>query len=224
MHLVSGYMIVLNEAPFVHHAVASIVDKVDELLVMDCGSTDETMSLLTELRLLHPKLTVIRQAQEGSRYSDEWREPARRNLCLSLLRHDWFLTIDGDEYLEADNDLFRRLNAPARLNVVNIVPGGSFLVSHQRPDYYRRYSPDPHIRFAQRRGCRYTETPLHCFPVGFDESQIVCPDWTLIWHYNAAYKQLGLLYQHNPEEFTTEEYRAVAPIPLDYGISRNDPV
>lgn len=215
MHLVSGYMLVLDEAPFIVNSVRSLLPHVDELLVMDCGSTDETLRLLAELRLTNQKLQVLSCPQQSGRYSTAWNEPYRRNLCLSLLKHDWFLTIDGDECLEADVDLFRQIEQPALINVVNLLPDGKFLVSHRKDSYFRSYSPDLHIRFANRRDWRYSEELLHCKLIRLDTKE---PFGTnvpaLIWHYNAAYKPLGLLYQHAFGEFVTEAYNAVAPYPI----------
>ena len=215
MHPVSGYMMVLNEAPFLRHSVGSLLPHVDELFVMDCGSTDETLSLLRELCFLHPQIRVLVSPQSGGRCSVEWDEPGRRNYCLSQLLYDWTLTIDGDEYLEAESQLFRLSEFPIKLNVVNLVSGHRHIVSAQEGAGRRRFSPDYHVRYFNRSGCQYSPEPLHCEVVDRDDlvvEGVFAPG--TIWHYHAFYKSRCVVFQTEPEKFELADLTATPPIEL----------
>ena len=87
-------MIVRNEAPRIVRALSSISHCVDELVVMDTGSTDATVSL-------------ARSA--GARVGHfDWCDDfaAARNAALALADADWNVVIDADEWIaEAGIDL-----------------------------------------------------------------------------------------------------------------------
>lgn len=212
MHPVSGYMLVLNEAPFIRYSIASLLPQVDELLVMDCGSTDETVSLVKEFCLLYPKVRLVEAPQKGGRYSAEWDEPSRRNYCLGRLAHDWVLTIDGDEYLDAEPQLFRFCDYPIKLDVVNLVPGRRHIVFAQEGETRRRFSPDYHVRFFNAAQSYYSPEPLHCQVI--DQDGVVEGSYGpgTIWHYNAFYKLRGVMLETEPERFELADLTAVPPL------------
>ena len=80
-------MIVRNEAPRIVRALASVSHCVDEMVVLDTGSTDATVSL-------------ARSA--GARVGHfEWCDDfaAARNAALALADADWNVVIDADEWI-----------------------------------------------------------------------------------------------------------------------------
>jgi tetratricopeptide (TPR) repeat protein len=80
-------MIVKNEAALLPRCLASVVDVVDELVVVDTGSTDDTRSIA---------------ANFGARVSTfAWCDDfaAARNASLALATGDWVLVLDADEVL-----------------------------------------------------------------------------------------------------------------------------
>jgi glycosyltransferase involved in cell wall biosynthesis len=93
-------MIVRNEAKNLERCLRSIRDLVDEVVLVDTGSTDETVAIARRL---------------GARVFDEpWRNDfsLHRNRSLDLCRGKWILVIDGDEVLADEGDLREVLRGP----------------------------------------------------------------------------------------------------------------
>lgn len=82
-------MIVRDEARFLPGCLASIEGVVDEIVVLDTGSTDETMSIAEQ----HGAVTA----------SDDWRNDfaEARNAALAHATGDYVLVLDADERLSA---------------------------------------------------------------------------------------------------------------------------
>jgi glycosyltransferase involved in cell wall biosynthesis len=85
---ISLCMIVRNEAANLSRCLASVDEVVDEIVVVDTGSTDGTKEVARRF---------------GSRVFDfPWRDDfaAARNFGLEQATGDWVLVLDADEYLE----------------------------------------------------------------------------------------------------------------------------
>jgi glycosyltransferase involved in cell wall biosynthesis len=89
---VSAAIIVRDEERCIARCLASISESVDEIIVMDTGSTDRTMQIVQQF----PKVKL---------YTYEWDEDfaAARNRCLTYVTSDWVICIDADEYLLAED-------------------------------------------------------------------------------------------------------------------------
>lgn len=112
---VSLCMIARDEEACIGRAIKSVLALVDEILVVDTGSRDNTR--------------IIAEGY-GARVLDHtWRDDfsAARNVALAAATSDWILVLDGDEYLQGIRPLeFQRLLAdPA-------VAGYKVLVTGQR--------------------------------------------------------------------------------------------
>ena len=83
---VSLCMVVLNEAENLKHCFQHIGNVMDEILILDTGSTDNTAD---EARALGAQVFLY-----------EWDEnfSNARNILLEKARNDWVLWMDGDEY------------------------------------------------------------------------------------------------------------------------------
>ncbi|PKL75071.1 MAG: hypothetical protein CVV27_17270, partial [Candidatus Melainabacteria bacterium HGW-Melainabacteria-1] len=81
-------MIVRNEAPVLATALASIREIADEIIVVDTGSSDETMAIAAA----EPKVRLSQLP---------WRNDfaTARNASLDLASGDWILVLDADEEL-----------------------------------------------------------------------------------------------------------------------------
>ena len=82
-------MIVKNEAHFLARCLDAVKDHVDEIIIVDTGSTDETRAIA---------------AQYTDRiYDFEWCDDfaAARNHALEQASGDWILVLDADEWMEA---------------------------------------------------------------------------------------------------------------------------
>jgi tetratricopeptide (TPR) repeat protein len=84
---ISLCMIVRNEERFLSGALASLRDAVDEICIVDTGSTDGTIAVAESF---------------GARVtSAEWRDDFgwARNQALAMARHAWIFVLDADEEL-----------------------------------------------------------------------------------------------------------------------------
>jgi tetratricopeptide (TPR) repeat protein len=95
--LLSAALIVRNEERHIERCLTSIRDLVDEMVVVDTGSTDRTPELAEAL---------------GARVSEfPWCDDfaAARNVALERCRGRWILYIDADEAVRPEPDARRRL-------------------------------------------------------------------------------------------------------------------
>ena len=102
-------MIVRNEAESIARCLLSAKSAVDEMIVLDTGSTDATMAIARDL---------------GAKVFEwAWRDDfaAARNEALSHSTADWNLILDADEWLVGDGHLLRQAAQREHLS------GGGFL-------------------------------------------------------------------------------------------------
>ncbi|WP_028987880.1 glycosyltransferase [Thermicanus aegyptius] len=92
-------MIVKNEADCIARCLESAGPLVDEIIVVDTGSTDGTDAIC---RSLGAKVFSFR-------WNDDFSEA--RNYSLSLAQGEWILWLDADEEIEASPDELRELTA-----------------------------------------------------------------------------------------------------------------
>ncbi len=85
---ISGAIVTLNEEANIERAVRSL-HFCDEVVVVDCGSTDRTCRIAESL---------------GSRVIEsEWRGYAKqKNFCARAAANDWIFSIDADEEVSAE--------------------------------------------------------------------------------------------------------------------------
>jgi len=103
----SACMIVKNEERFIARCLQSIKDAVDEIIIVDTGSTDKTVE--------------IAQSFGAKVYHHPWRNDfsEARNHSLSHASGEWALYIDADETLEqSDIPLLHELLNDASYNAI----------------------------------------------------------------------------------------------------------
>src|SRR5262245_32906226 len=132
--LLSACLIVKNEEKFLDRCLASLDGLVDEIVVVDTGSTDRSKEIA---------------AAHRARLEDfPWRGDfaAARNHALGLARGEWILYIDADEHV--------RPTSPGRLRSQLSDPGcvGYHVLLHPRPGFtpyweMRLFRNAPLIRF-----------------------------------------------------------------------------
>jgi len=132
--LLSACLIVKNEEKFLDRCLRSLDGLVDEMVVVDTGSTDRTREIA---------------AAHGARLDEfPWREDfaAARNHALGLARGRWILYIDADEHV--------RPASGAGLRTQLSLPGYAAhqVLLHPRPGFtpyweLRLFPNDPLIRF-----------------------------------------------------------------------------
>jgi glycosyltransferase involved in cell wall biosynthesis len=89
MHPISAFIITKNEETRLSKAILSIKDLVDEIIVIDSGSTDGTVALAKSLG--------------AKTIYNEWAGyVAQKSFGENLCKHKWILNIDADEELSKD--------------------------------------------------------------------------------------------------------------------------
>lgn len=142
---ISATIITLNEEQNISACLASL-DFVDEIIVLDSGSSDKTRDICSS----HPKVRFVHQEWLG--YGGQ------KNRAAKLAINDWILNIDADEQVseqlrasieEADFSSF----SAARMARENYF--GKQWIRHCG------WYPDYTVRLYDRRICRFSERAVH---------------------------------------------------------------
>jgi glycosyltransferase involved in cell wall biosynthesis len=207
MPSISLCMIVKDEGQYLRQCLDSVNGLVDEIIVVDTGSMDDTMQIAAEY---------------GARiFNFEWIGDfsKARNFSISHATKEWILILDADEFL-TDNGK-RRISAlvlngghdAVRLiqhNYVNDVDHGGFLsldLDDPNHDKYAGWFPVPVIRlFRNFRGVEYSGKVHEIVDNSLDSSKI-CVTEIKIHHY-------GFVSGRNKDEL----YGRIAA-----GLDENDP-
>lgn len=146
MDRVSAVLVTKNEALNVERCLASLARVVDEILVVDDFSTDDTAAICERLGA-----RVVRQAWLGF--------GAQKNLANSLARHDWILSLDADEALDP---ALQRAVETARTRGLS----GAYEISRLN-SYYGRFVrhgleyPDRKVRLFRRDAATWNDSLVH---------------------------------------------------------------
>ncbi len=98
-HTLALVMIARDEARCIAHSLASVAGRVDQIVVLDTGSTDDTVNL------------ARRAGAEVGHFTWVDDFAAARNAALALSRCDWNLVLDADEQLDPGEATTRALAA-----------------------------------------------------------------------------------------------------------------
>ncbi len=130
-----------------HWCLKSLVHVVDELVIADCGMSDEAIRVLEQYRWAtldgqpHDWFPSVKRIAAGDPKRDGFEAP--RNIALQNCTQDWVLWIDTDEKLLQPNMLTKYL----RPNVFN---GYSIRQHHFAVDV--TWSPDLPVRMFRNNG------------------------------------------------------------------------
>ncbi|WP_058830200.1 glycosyltransferase [Paenibacillus polymyxa] len=108
MKTISLCMIVKNEELHLDKCLKSVVNKVDQIIIIDTGSTDQTID--------------IARRYTDELYHFEWINDfsAARNEALKYAECEYILVLDADEYLDENADLQKDLVSEADYYFVKI--------------------------------------------------------------------------------------------------------
>ncbi|MEI6244065.1 MAG: glycosyltransferase family 2 protein [Acidobacteriota bacterium] len=143
---VSAIVITLNEATHIEACLASVA-WADERLVVDCGSTDDTVAIAT---------------RSGARViTHEWLGySAQKNFAASQAAHDWIVSVDADERVtpELAEEMKAALAAPGDTAGFR-VPRITFHLGRwiRCTDWY----PDYQLRLYDRRRAKWNGRKVH---------------------------------------------------------------
>jgi len=171
---ISCTIITKNEADRITRTIRSVAPFVDEVLVVDSGSTDDTVSICRSLgaRVLH----------------NDWHGygPQKR-FCEDRAKNDWILNLDADEVLTSE-----LATEIARLTANGEPPlkGYRFRVSkvyphHQKPLPLAEYQTC--LRLYDRRSMRFSPSLVHDSVIPNDHPTGMLKN--IVWHY--SYRSLA---------------------------------
>ncbi len=139
-------IIAQNEGPSLAAALES-VSWADEIVVVDSGSTDDTVRIAQQYT---PHVEVRDWAGYGP----------QKNYAASRASHDWILSVDADE----------RITLPLAAEIRSLMARGPAVHGYRLPrvSYYlgrwirsTDWYPDLHLRLYDRRAARWTERKVH---------------------------------------------------------------
>lgn len=151
MNRIALVMIARNEARCIERSLRSARPWVDEMVVLDTGSTDDT-----------PRLAAACGARVGHfRWVDDFS--AARNAALALTQAPWRLVMDADEWIEQGTEMFAQLRERAADFVGQIIVSSAFEQAsarvEQAPSWLSRVLPQG----VQYEG-RVHEQPVSSLP------------------------------------------------------------
>ncbi len=144
---ISAFVIAKNEAPTIGRVIDSVAGLVDEVIVIDSGSTDGTQAICEQ-----KGARVVFNAWPGYGPQKRFGE----DLC----RNDWVLNLDGDEVVSAPLAAqIRALFAPAPALDGYTLARRVVLPGETAP---RRFAPADHwLRLYRRSVMRFADSPVH---------------------------------------------------------------
>jgi glycosyltransferase involved in cell wall biosynthesis len=141
-------IVAYNEADRIERAIRSVAGLVDETLVVDCGSTDETVALCERLGA-----HVVHHPWTG--FGPQKRFAEETATC------DWILSLDADEWISED------LRAELAAILAAPLPPTRCFRALVRVVYPRREAPAPfahchkYIRLYNRTTARFCDSLTH---------------------------------------------------------------
>lgn len=162
MPKITGIMLVLNEMFYIKASVTSILQHVDEVLIMDGGSKDGTYEWLQKFSSHNNRAKIILNPQGDTRhYHPSWNQPARWNKLIELSTTDWIFILGADECV-CDHMKLRKIIDRNPKSVAFDFPRYAVTdVEHYTPNWY----PDRQLRLFNRTACgglRFKNVPRHC--------------------------------------------------------------
>jgi len=143
---VSVTVITRDEAANIEACLASVA-WADEVLVVDCGSTDRTVEIAR-----HTRARVIVKDWPG--YG------AQKNFAASQAAHDWILSVDADERVTPELATEIRARLSGQVSAAGFrIPRVTFHLGRwiRTTDWY----PDYQLRLYDRRRARWKERRVH---------------------------------------------------------------
>jgi glycosyltransferase involved in cell wall biosynthesis len=139
--MVSAVMIAKNEDRCMERCMMSILPAVDEIIVVDTGSTDFTIDIVNRLAAQHEQIKL---------YHFEWIDDfsAARNYALEQATHDWVFVVDADDVLPPEHadrvkELVAEMNKQNKKAVFDVVYDNTVdgVITSSYPKGYIRLFP-----------------------------------------------------------------------------------
>lgn len=143
----SCFVITCNEADRIATCLEPLAGWVDQLLVLDSGSRDDTVA--------------IAQLYASEVHQTDWPGfGAQRNRALALCEHDWVLNVDADEVVSErlKDEIDRVLSQPELPYNLIEIPWHTMLFG--KPLRFGRYS-SPQGKLFRKEGARFKDRRVH---------------------------------------------------------------
>ncbi len=201
-------IIVHNEGDRIERCIRAVRDIVDEVVVVDCSSTDDTVSKSEALGA-----KVFQNAWDGYGPQKRFAEDCATN--------DWILNLDADEVVtpELAREIAALMHAPAgllpayRFHQVTVYPG------HDKPRLWADFHN--YVRLYDRRQVRFRESRVHDtvdtkdFPVGQLKGVALHFSWRSLHHVRAKLESYTNL---QAKELKKPRWYMLARLPVEYPI------
>lgn len=153
-------LLTCNSARLLMEVLPPLLKVADECIIVDSGSTDETVSICQQFGL-----TVHHHAYKA--------HGAQMNYAIGLASHDWVLCMDSDEIL--DNDVVAAIQALKAGEEPDPtcawrLPRYWFVLGTQVRTIYPISSPDYPVRLFNRQQARFNDRPVDDQVVGHARS------------------------------------------------------
>lgn len=146
MHKLSAFIITKNEAHRIKQAIDSVKDIVSEVIVVDSGSTDETVEIA---KSLGAKVVF-----------NEWPGYVKqKSYAESLCKNDWVLNIDADEELTEDLQGEIKFIFGSKEQDRYLAYEIDFIILHRKDTKPRYMAPsNKFIRIYDKNYCSFSNT------------------------------------------------------------------
>ncbi|MCI7344290.1 MAG: glycosyltransferase [Fusobacterium necrophorum] len=118
---ISAVIIVFNEERCINRCITSLINKVDEIIILDTGSTDNTINFIKKYNSHIIKLY---------NYNWNYNFSEARNFAKSKATNEWIFFIDADEYLDSSSNIKLLLNSFNNIPIINSLVISPKIINH----------------------------------------------------------------------------------------------
>lgn len=173
--LLSVVYITLNADKYLEKSLNSIKNIAQEILIVDCGSVDQTLAIAQKL-----EVKVISRAWQGF--------AVQRQLAVDSASHDWILVLDADEVL-TESGVQVIVGALSSISDVAAYSLRRLSIFHDKKILHGDWGYDRVLRLFDRRQGKYTNSMVHeCWETKGDKKAL--PGISILHYSYADYAEL----------------------------------
>jgi len=202
----SCFVIVFNEADRLHDCLQGLAGWVDQLIVLDSGSTDNTVE-------------IARQYTDEVYVTDWPGFGPQRNRALGKCSYDWVLNIDADERMS--DELKREIDELLSQDTLDAnlvsVPWRTYLFG--KPLRFGRYS-SPQGKLFRKDGAQFKDAQVHESLI-IDNPKTVVLKSTLDHHSWRSYEHVQQKHLQYASLLAEQKFSAGKRSHISYAILRS---